>query len=174
MLVRQLQRSSAQQQARLGFAAVCDGQALAVGVRCHQELRWGPRKHLRSPTPACCAISSNPQPLLASLGITASTAILPSFLGARRKSRCSPKASERPDINKLGCTCCAHPHNSCAQALSITHHRRSQVHASKVAAGDRRTAVFFVRPRDRSARDSVYSTVATHSPASASSPVGKP
>ena len=31
MLIRQLQRSSAQQQAQLGFAAVCDGQALAVG-----------------------------------------------------------------------------------------------------------------------------------------------
>ena len=86
MLIRQLQRRAAQQHARLGLAAVCDGQALALGVRSHQELRWGPRQHLRSATPACVAALSNPQPLLASLGITASSAMLPSLLGARRSA----------------------------------------------------------------------------------------
>ena len=77
-------------------------------------------------------------------------------------------------MTESGCTVQAHPHKACAQVLYIVLQRESQVHASKVAAGDRRTAVFFVRPRDRSVRVSVYSTVATHSPASASSPVGKP
>ena len=86
MLIRQLQRGAAQQHARLGFAAIRDGQALTLWMRTHQKLRWGPRKHLRSPTPACSATLCESQPLLDSFGITASSVILPGLLRARRKA----------------------------------------------------------------------------------------